>query len=758
MAERQIMKTRIGLARGLLVCGVAAGAAVLSEPATAQETNAAQPGESDTTNEIVVNAQKRPERLSEVPVAVTAIGADELLASGAVTLRDLSASAPGLQIAGGIGSGSLTIRGITSGNDGNATVGLQINGAPIGPVAFGAAGGSYMPELDPSLLTQVEVLRGPQGTLYGSSTLGGIVNYVLKEPAFDKVEGSLLVEGLTTYRGESSGTVRATFNAPLVTEKAAIQVTGFGSDLGGFVDNPGAGLKNFNNRESFGGRIAIAAQLTPSLRVTLSDLYTKIESNQDLVVYNPATQRPLSDDLENNDAVLPIYNSKFNMVGLDIEADFGGVTLSTITSYQTLDSKNVVDFSAAQLGAIAVNFLPLFGGVTLPSPANPAVAVKLGTRKLTQELRLTSSDDGPFKWVLGFFYNDENSKNAQILSSYDQNSQPRVGNLSSLVRYDLLTNYTEYAGFANITYSLTSNLAVTGGVRVQAIDQDYRQLYSGSDAAALNALYVAFGLSPTPQDSGLSKVSDSVATYLANISYKFSPNVMAYARFATGFRPGGPNILVPGLPTTFEPDTTNDYELGVKANFWGGRGFIDVSLYNIDWKNIQIITFASGINGQTNGGSATSRGAEASIRLEPTAGLTLSGSIAYSDAKLNETIPGGLGNKGDRMPMNPKWSGSLSADFEWPMGSATGFVGTSANFVGKRYSGFQSSVIYAQYVLPSYMLVNLRGGVRVDNWELSMFVRNVGDERAQLGATTLASNLIAVQRPRTFGVSIGKRF
>lgn len=748
------MTDRKDLLKFLLTSGAVCGTFASAGVATAQATT----GGMQDSNEIVVTAQKRAEKLVDVPVAVTAVNSDQLQASGAITLRDLSASVPGLQIAGGIGSGSPTIRGITSGNDGNSTVGMQINGAPVGPAAFGAAGGSYMPELDPALLTQVEVLRGPQGTLYGSSTLGGIVNYVLKEPNLSRFEGSLFVEGAVTRGGEPSGTVRAAVSTPLVADKAALQVTGFGSEFGGFVDKPASSLKNFNNRKSYGGRIALAVQVTSDVRVTLSDLYSRIESKQDLVIYSPATQKPLTGDLQNNDAVLPIYNSKLNMVGLNVDADLGGVKLSSITSYQTLDSENLVDFGAARLGAIAVDYLPLFGGVTIPSPANPAVAVRLETDKFTQELRLTSQGDGPFNWVVGFFFNHESSQNAQILASYDQSSQPKSGNLSSLVRYDLLTHYTEYAGFANATYSLAENLDVTGGIRVQAIKQDYRQLYSGSDAAALNSLFGAFGLSPTPSDSGLSKDSNSVVTYLANVKYKFSPHVMAYARFATGFRPGGPNILVPGLPTTFAPDTTYDYELGIKASFLGGKGFIDLNLYNIDWKNIQILTIANGINGQTNGGRANSRGVEISLRLEPIKGLSLAGNFAYSDAKLKDTIPGGLGSQGDPMPMNPKYSGSVSAKYEWPMGNLQGFFGASANFLGERQSGFKSSVIYAQYTLPSYTLINLRAGVRFDGWEFSAFVRNLGDERAQLGATTLASNLVAVQRPRTFGLSIGKTF
>lgn len=742
------------LVKFLLTSGAISGALTLSNVAAAEEATQA----TQDANEIVVTAQKRSEKLADVPVAVTAVSAEQLQASGAIALRDLSASVPGLQIAGGIGSGSPTIRGITSGNDGNSTVGLQINGAPVGPAAFGAAGGSYMPEIDPSLLTQVEVLRGPQGTLYGSSTLGGIVNYILKEPSLNRFEGNLFAEGSLTKGGNPNGTIRASGSTPLIVDKVALQIAAFGSSLGGFVDKPVSSLANFNTRKAYGGRFAIKAQLGSNLEITLYDLYSRIKSKQDLVIYNPTTQQPLTGELENNDAVLPTYNSELNIVGLNVDADLLGAKLSSITSYQTLNSENVVDFGNANLGAIAVNFLPLFGGVSIPNPANPAVAVKLGTDKFTQEVRLASSTEKPLNWVIGFFYNRESSQNAQILASYDQNSRPKSGDLSSLIRYDLLTHYSEYAGFANATYSLTPKLDFTGGIRFQVIDQDYRQLYSGSDAAALNALFGAFGLTPTPNDSGLSKDNNNVITYLANLKYKFSSNVMAYARFATGFRPGGPNIVVPGLPTTFAPDTTYDYELGMKASFFKGKGFVDLNLYNIDWKNIQILTIANGINGQTNGGRANSRGVEVALKLNPINGLSLSGSFAYSDAKLKDTIPGGLGNQGDPMPMNPKYSGSMSVDYEWQMGSVQAFFGASANFVGDRQSGFKSSVIYAQYTLPSYSLINLRTGVRLADFEFSAFVRNLGDERAQLGATTLASNLVAVQRPRTFGFAIGKAF
>ncbi|HEY1706941.1 MAG TPA: TonB-dependent receptor [Rhizomicrobium sp.] len=744
--------------RNVVIPSLLAGSAVFCFASGAALAQTAV-SESSPVEVVVVTAEKRSEPLKDTPMAVTAINATALQDMGAVSFRDLTASVPGLQIAGGLGSGYISLRGITTGNDGDSTVGLQIDGVPIGPTAFGAAAGAYMPELDPSVLARVEVLRGPQGTLYGSSTLGGIINYVTQRPDISGLMGSAYAEGTSTKNGGVGGMLRGMFNAPISDDTAAVQLSAFYGDTDGFIDNTAFGRNDINDRRNYGGRAAFLFQLAPKLTVQLADLYAKLSSVQDLVTYNPVTQRPAFGDLVNNDAVAPVYDSKFNVTSANLDYDWGWSTASAIVSYQTLSTTNVADFSDATLGQLAEFVLPLAGGVTLPTPGNPAVSVLLDNHKFTSELRLTSSDVGNLTWIIGAFYNDETSTNIQRLASFDGDNAPNPSPLNDLVTYDLITHYRELAGFGNLTYAISDKFDITGGLRIQDITQDYRQLYGGADADALNAIFVGAGLAATPADSGLSRAQDSVVTYLANARYHFTPDSMIYVRFATGFRPGGPNIIVPGLPKTFDPDTTRDYEIGWKTSFYDGHGFLDLSLYHIDWNNIQIITFSNGINGLTNGGQAESQGVEASVNIEPIDGLTLSGSLAFSDAKLTQNLPGFLGNDGDPLPMNPRWSGSLSAEYAWQVANGWGaFANASGNYAGERNIGFASSLIYKQYTLPDYAVLNLRAGVKHDDWEMAAFVRNLTDERAQLGASTLSDTMVAVARPRTVGISLSVQY
>jgi iron complex outermembrane receptor protein len=286
------------------------------------------------------------------------------------------------------------------------------------------------------------------------------------------------------------------------------------------------------------------------------------------------------------------------------------------------------------------------------------------------------------------------------------------------------------------------------------ITQDYRQLSSGSDFAAFNILSEAFGLSATPADTGLRTATEDFQTYLADVRYHISPNDMVYFRFATGFRPGGPNDTIPGLPATFQPDTTKDYEVGWKTNFWDNKGYLDISLYNIDWDSIQVQATVNGLSGEINGGTAVSRGVEASVALRPLDGLNVNLSGAYNDAHLTENAPGGVGNDGDPMPGAPKWSGAAGATYEWELGDGwRPFVGGQVRYVDSRHTYFEHAVSIADYVLPAYTLVDLQAGVRRGPYEVTAFARNLSNERAQQGAFNVGVPFVSIERPRTIGMS-----
>ena len=697
--------------------------------------------------------------MKTVADAIAVLPAQQLETAGVTELRDLNGLVPGLVVSGSNSSGEFVIRGLSTGQDINPLVGYQIDGAPIGAVAFGAATASQMPELDPSDISSIEVLKGPQGTLYGGSTLGGIVQFVTKKPSLDQLDGSFYAEGSGTEHGDGSYVLRGSVSAPIVQDKLGLQLSAYRDDIGGFIDDQKLGQNNFDYHHSYGGRAALLWQVNPDFQIELTDIYSHLKSYNDIVPYNSTTRRPLNGDLSYSEGTLPLDENTFNLVLLNAAYDLHWATLSYIGTYQKFHNVegNAYDFSP--LTSIAETALPLFGGPAIPTDSNVGVTIDEHTSKWTDELRLASSDTGRLRWLAGLFYNGEQSDAPEVVGIVEPSQSFAAAPLNSLLDYNLITHLTEVAGFGDLTYYILPKLDITGGIRIGHIDQDFRQLSSGSDLMALNTLYTVSSLLPTAADTGLQKESDTFETYLANLRYHVTANSMVYFRFATGFRPGGPNDSVGGIPPTFRPDTTKDYELGWKTSFWRKKGYLDASAYWIDWDSIQILTQFDGLGGETNGGTALSRGIEATLTLTPVAGLTLTGSGAYNDAHLTEAIPGGLGNDGDRLPNAPKWMSSFSASYEWSLGGDwRPYVGAQVRYVGDRNSEFEHSLIYPNYVMPAYVTADLQTGVRCGRYDLQVFARNVSDERAQLGDYYQGVNYVAVSRPRTIGVSLSGHF
>jgi iron complex outermembrane receptor protein len=731
-------------------------AACLAAPSGAA-AQAAQAG-STTLGEIVVTANKRSEKLSDTPAAITAATSEQLQKAGVVEPRDLQGLAPGLTVGGSRGSGTFVLRGLNTGTDNNPVVGTQIDGAPICPVATGAGASFLQPQIDPEVISQVEILRGPQGTLYGGSTLGGIVNYVTAKPSLTTPGGSLYGEVSETQRGGANGVARGSYNAPIIQDQLALQASGYYDRFSGFIDAPALGEKDVNDHKSYGGRVALLWAPISDLQVQLAETISRQRTVGDQVTRD-STGAPLAGELGTTAQVLPRYDSNFYLTSLNVDYDAHWAKLSYVGTYQQGDTTFATDLTSYSLGSLAKTVLPLFGGAAVAADAGVGELQPLSFRKTTQEVRLTSPDTGRVRWITGLFYGHESSGAPQNIGAFDDNQSLTT----SLLYFDLKTHLTEVAGFGDVTFQVTPKLDITAGVRVGHIKQDYQQLFSGADAGAYNALLTAVGAAPTPTDSGVQHSSDTYATYMANVRYQLSAHNMIYARFSTGFRPGGPNAIAPGLPSTFDADTTHDYEAGWKVNFWDDRAYLDLSAYNIEWNKIQVTTVSNtGVGGLTNGGHAVSRGLEATLSARPVEGLNLTATAAYNDAHFTEdaiTTAGVVALKGDRLPNAPRWMGSVSADYTWPLWDGLdGFVGGQLRVVDERYWIPQSSGMLPQYLMPSYVTADLRAGVQRGPIEVQVFVRNVGDKRAELANVNFGPNFVTIARPRTFGASISTKF
>jgi iron complex outermembrane receptor protein len=741
----------------VLMCGAASGA-LMTTGALAQTTAPAQPAAAGAQTaeqgaEVVVTAQKRSEHLLRVAAPVTALGAGQIARTEAVDLSDFSAQVPGLNlISDRAGETQIVLRGITTGSPVSSTVATYVDDTPYGSSTSAALGGELTPDLDPSDLQRVEVLRGPQGTLYGASSLGGLVKYVTTPPNPAAYAGRIEADGSLVDHGQDGYAVRGMLNVPL-GDTLAIRVSAYDRLDPGYIDDPQRGLKDVNSTLLDGGRAALLWRPTQALSISLTALVQNLSSNgtsDEDVNVTGQTITPIGGGLQQIRFAGEPLHIRYRLYSGTINYDLGWASLTSITSYTTMNETAEVD-ETQTFGAIATTLtgLPNFGTTT---------GSLLAQNKWTEEVRLASPSGSRLEWQGGFFYTQEHSARDEPTASFD--TLTGVTNLpaNTLFFARLLSEYTEYAGFGDVTYHFTPQFDVLAGLRYSTNNQTFSLAENG-----------IFAGGPSSQ-AGVS--SDHSVTYLVTPRYKFDENNMVYARIASGYRPGGPNAPTPsdiaaGVPLAYRPDTLTDYEIGYKAALLNHMLTLDLSAFYIDWQDIQIETDFNGITSNGNGGTARSDGFEGNAVLTPMEGLTLSANLAYTDAQLTENAPGVNGKNGDELPNVPKWAAGFNADYDFPLpGETTGFVGGGVHYLGDRESGFVtgSPANFVRPVLPAYATVDLRGGVNFKRITFEVYAKNVGDSRGLNNITSLNLSgftnpwTASVIQPRTVGMSVTASF
>jgi iron complex outermembrane recepter protein len=733
--------------------------AATSAAAQTQPTSVDKPHE---VQEVVVTAEKREERLVNVPAAITAVNGATLKDMGAKNLSDFAALVPGLQLEsqGGGGGQELVLRGLSTGlQEDSALVGEVVDGVPVGSSSTYALGGASA--LDSALwdINRVEVLRGPQGTLYGANAMGGLVSYVYNQPNLRQYGGAVEAEGASTQRGGDSWSIRGEVNAPIVADQLALRISAFDDNGAGYINDPALNKKNINQTIEQGVRADLLWQPNDKFTANLEGIYQHDHRDaSDEASYVATTGQPVHGPLDQKYNLLDPLTYDYEEVALTLAYKFGPATLTSISSYEHLKNDQNTVFTDTVDGPLFTNAfdLALFG-VPGPAATNMNFEDSSGTNKYTEELRVTSNGAGPFQYVAGLFATHESSFENLIFAGDGPNGAPLSNLNPGLVTSDPSV-YTEYAGYAQGSYTF-DRLTVTGGVRYDYLEQTFAETFTGPYAAPLVAFHI---LTPEPTTSG----TERDVNYLINVRYALTPHSNLYARVANGFRPGGPNVAVTGLPREFRSDSIIDYEGGYKASFFGGRAQFDADVFYIDWKDIQLRATAGGFTGETNGGEASSRGVEAegSFVLRP--GLTVGGNIAYVDAHLDQTVPSVGGNAGDPLPLSAKWSGALFANYIFPLaGPWDGFVGGTAHADSARNISFPNGVAAdnPNFVLKPYVLADIRAGIENDRYTVTLFLDNIGDSRAELSALStdeLVANVaeVSIARPRTFGVRLDAKF
>jgi len=688
--------------------------------------------------EIVVTAQKRSENLSVVPASVSFIDGAALSAQGARGLSDYGAYVPGLQIdtAGTPGQSTITLRGIAPVGSGSA-VGTYIDDAPLGSSAYSTAANSFQLDLLPYDLKGVEVLRGPQGTLYGASTMGGLLKYDLIKADVDEFHGAVGGD-LTTVRsaGKAGAGARGMVNVPIIPGVLAVRASGFYQKTPGYIDNPGRGQEDINDARQSGGRLALRWTPRAAVEVTLDALHQKIDSYGNAVVpLDPTTERPLIGDLKTNIAQDEPFIQKTDFLKGAVNWTLPFATATSVTSYSDTRNRQALDITAA--------YSPALIEPTLGVPGISGQFLDIKVRKFTQEVRLTSQGEGPIEWMVGGFYTSEKSVNGQAVTSLDLNLQPNA--LNPLLIATLPSRYKETAAFGNLTWRVTDALSLAGGLRYSHNAQRYLQFTSGVFA---------------PGDGGGSS-KENVTTYSASAKYQLTPAAMVYARVASGYQPGGPNVAATGVPPTVGSSTLTNYEAGWKARLLESRLALDVSAFQMDWKDIQVsaVTPPPENTGYLiNGGKARSKGIEASATYLPIEHLVLGATFAYTDSKFVGPVPSLGVLDGDRLPHVPRYAASGTAEYRFEVaGDWEARLGGGVRYVGARRSGVSPPLIYTER---SYVAVDLNGHLVHDDWKLGVFARNLFDKRAYVTKTPLIGIEVlgSLLQPRTIGVSLDRTF
>ena len=692
---------------------------------------------------IVVTAQKRGELVLDVPVPVTAIRAETLTASNQIRLQDYYAKIPslGLSVTGNGGEPVLNIRGVTTGDITSPTVAITIDDVPYGASVVAIA----PPDIDPSQLARVEVLRGPQGTLYGASSIGGLVKFVTADPS--PIFSGRAEAGVTSVEGgdKLGYVVRAAVNAP-VSDNVAIRASGFTMRNPGYVDNALTGERDINRLDSQGGHVAAMWRPTSEFNVKLAALVQDSERQGTTDVDKTLGSDPRQSALRGTG----IYSRSTQAFSATMSALVGRVDLTSITGYSTDELENNLDLSsnAFQRGQAMSRFG--VSGVSVPFITD--------VKKFSQEVRAVVPLGRSASWLIGAFYTDEEIERNNDVVAVDPQNGSRVG---LLLRNRFPNTFKESAVFTNVTVDVTDALDVQVGGRSSRNKQSFASIRSGPLSA------VFFGADPSILPTVFS--SENATTYLLTPRIKLSKDMMVYARVASGYRPGGPNTNcgVSGVPCQYGADKTYNYEIGIKGTALGGSLAIDASVYHIDWRDIQLsvatVVNTTNFGFTDNASRAKSQGVELSAELRPSQSFRVSGWIALNDAELTEDFPGTSpfsGKAGDRLPYSSRVSGSLSVDHQFALwAGVTATVGASASYVDDRKGVFRSAA-QVRETFPSYTTVDLRASARRGPWTLNCFVNNVGDERGILrqGLDSINPNFVTYIQPRTFGVALSRTF
>jgi outer membrane receptor protein involved in Fe transport len=741
---------------------------------------------SDTLTEVIVTAEKRNSTVQDTPISVTAITGDQLQAQGVSDMKGVIAEVPGISMrTSGPGQTELEMRGLASSGGSSPTVGFYLDDTPLTAPPFTPTGKVV---IDPDLfdLNRVEVLRGPQGTLYGSGSMGGTIRLIPNEPELQKVEGNVdtLISG--TQGGGVNPGINAMFNVPLVDNVLALRVVFTEKYTSGWIDrdvvanfpypvNPcpgwGTGCTRGNvlaypitqsysdvNWENLtGGRAALLFKPNDALSIDLTGLYQKIRTGGPSY-YDQSTGASYETHYQPANVAEP-FSDSVSLTSLSVNYDLGFAKLTSASSYWRRNAGISQDSTEGVEGLIATVF-----GVEEFVPN--VFTERDTTYQFSQEVRLASSGSSRFQWLVGGFY----SNLKQLYDTY--NAAPGFASLSLggaaanpggiLFQSDDPYFIKQFAAFGEISYALSDAWKATVGLRHYDFRVNAGENQSGVFASGnAQAIVAAFGASFT----------GTVPKF--NLEYQPTKDLTLYATAAKGFRPGAANAPIPTnigcalTNTAYSPDSIWNYEIGEKAQLSDRRLTINSDFFYIKWSGVQQqITQACGYGVNANAGDARSYGPELEISARLTDGWSLSAAGTYTNSQITRVNPAIAAADPALVPglpiLNiPKYTANAALVYVHPITADYDFTARLMD----SYVGSSTDVAFSYQELPAYDIVNLRLGAVSKGLAGYFFVDNLTDERAALSVNTTSlswvspsTTRVSTNQPRTIGIEGSYRF
>ena len=779
-----------------LLAGGTALALVQMAAAQAQQAAAPPPAQNSGIENITVTAQKRSEDIKEVPLSITAVSGEQLKEQHIENYDDLARAVPNLSFANGGGTGldKLELRGVSSNAD-EPTVGLYLDDVPITSRNLVNTGAAQPKFFD---IDRVEVLRGPQGTLYGASSTGGTIKFITNQPDLDNFGGSALSTLSGTDHGGINYEEQGVVNIPIIEGKAALRLGADYSDDSGYIDHynlDGTLAKTgVNEEKTYALKAALKLQPTDDLTITPSVFFQRLHSDDTSVYSLPPEQfnsnffinQPTLPKLSQDKEVAEPGRDTVFVPAVTVNWDAGFADVTSVSSYFWREFPRIQDGTYYNSVLLADSLSGLYPNVD-PTPIAllPSTAyITPSTNTYTQEIRFTSKSEQetgrPYSWVAGLYMSDNHLHLSDqeyisnlyatlaglygldpnsILSQLSPQNGPLLGNLvySQEERFD----QRQYAVFGEGSYHLLDNLKLTAGLRYSFA----RASLGGSGAALYNA--------DAPSPFGNNSHSYAATPKFAAV-YDVDPDTSVYANASKGFRLGGPNspnpqfecgpdyqtLGITSTPLTYAPDSLWSYELGSKSRLFDNRVVGSIAGYYIDWKNVQqhIYLPTCGFDFNANVGDAEVYGSEAEIRARVTPELTLSASGSYNHSQLTRVVPGSGAEVGDKLLDTPDWSATFGAEYirglspEWDA-----FIRGEWVWTGASHGAFSTDDPNHQD--PVYDVFNASLGVEQGDLVFTLFAKNLFNQDKTIQRPSLLSaNEGYTVTPLTIGLTVSTNF